>query len=292
MVSRFMELERRTLLVQFIAVEPLTFYATSDGTDLVQGILRTKLARSDANIFGQEGSLSIDDNGEFLSFEPTDTKNRALHLPIEHLAYCGALRRMRRDPSDDRNPDQILKREFENVDLANRYAQYIIGPPIFVAVFHGFDNALCYTFVTQSADDACLLVMKLMRAFRRYEQQLLEQQGQMNQGPSSNILDNNGGLPSPVIINQGNPLPQPLFTDNKQILSSPSIIHMPNVPTNMYTQHPYQDDFVQNLLSNPNFQIVNQPYSSSAPIITQHTDVASILSALPPPVNNNYYFEY
>jgi hypothetical protein len=295
MASRPMELERRTLLVQFIAVEPLTFYATSDGTDLVQGILRSHLGKPDANILGQEGSLSIDDNGEFLSFEPSDTKNRALHLPIEHLAYCGALRRMRRESSDERNPDQILKRDFENVDLANRYAQYIIGPPIFVAVFHGFDNALCYTFVTQSADDACLLVMKLMRTFRRYEQQLQEQQGQTNQGFSSNIQDNNAGLPSPVIVNQGDPLPHPsqaLFTDNRQILSSPPIIQMPSIASNMYTQNPYQDDFVQNLLSNPNFHIVNQPYSSSAPIITQHMDASPFMSAPPPPVSYNYYFEY
>ncbi len=199
-----MELERKTILVQFIAVQPLTFYATSDGTDLVQDILKTQLARPDADIFGQEGSLSIDDHAEFLTFEPTDTKNRTLHLPIEHLAYCGALRRMRRDTSDQRNPDQIQRRDFENVDLANRYAHLIVGPPIFVAVFHGFDNALCYTFVTQNADDACLLVMKLMRAFRQYEQQQLEQQGQINQGCSSSYTHSNSdGSPSFICRHTG-----------------------------------------------------------------------------------------
>src|SRR5690348_2867317 len=132
MASHLMDLERKTLLVQFIAVAPLTFYATSDGTDLVQDILRNQLARPEKDIFGQEGSLSIDDQGQFLTFEPSDTNNRTLHLPIEHLAYSGALRRMRHDPSDQRNPDQIARRDFENVDLANRYAHRIIGPPIFV----------------------------------------------------------------------------------------------------------------------------------------------------------------
>jgi hypothetical protein len=280
MAARFMELERKTLLVQFIAVEPLTFYATSDGTDLVQDILRSKLARTDANILGQEGSLSIDENGEFLTFEPADTKNRTLHLPIEHLAYCGALRRLRRDPSDQRNPDQILKRDFENVDLANRYAHLIIGPPVFVAVFHGFDNALCYTFVTQSADDACLLVMKLIRVFRQHEQQL-EQQGQENQGFPSHTPINSGRSHSPVVNTHENPShqsSQALFADHRQILPSHNHFQTLNTTPNMYLQDSYQDDLVQRLLSNPNLQIVNQPYSSSAPIITQHIDNFPILT--------------
>ena len=291
MASRFTELERRTLLVQFIAVEPLTFYATSDGTDLVQDILRTHLARSDADILGQEGSLSIDDNGEFLSFEPSDTKNRTLHLPIEHLAYCGALRRMRRDPSDKRNPDQILQRDFENVDLANRYAQHIVGPPIFVPVFHGFDNALCYIFVTQNADDACLLVMKLMRAFRHYEQQQLDQQGQINQGLPSHTPVIRAESPSCVVIKRESPLhrsSQPLFTNNTQVISSPACVKMANIPTTMCIQDPCQDDLVQRLLCNPNLQIVNQPYSSSGPIITQHMNSLPIIPAPPPTVSLNY----
>ena len=51
MVSRFLDLERKSVLVQFIAVEPLTFHSTSDGTDLVQDILRSQLSRSDRDIF-------------------------------------------------------------------------------------------------------------------------------------------------------------------------------------------------------------------------------------------------
>jgi hypothetical protein len=272
MVSRFTDLERRTLIVQFIAVEPLIFYSTSDGTDLVQDLLRSQLARPDTDIFGQGGSLTIDELGEFLTFEPTDTQNRALHLPIEHLAYCGALRRMRHDPTDQRDPDQIHRREFENVDLANRYAQYITGPPIFVAVFHGFDNALCYTFVTQSSDDACILVMKLMRAFK-----LHEQQGQMNQGFSSlPSLHNSGRSPSPVGVRQGSPLLRSspaFFADNRQILSSPILQQR----SNAYMQDPRQDELVQRLLANPNLQLVNQatPYTSQRiddiPIMVSHS---------------------
>jgi hypothetical protein len=268
MVSRFTDLERKTLLVQFIAVEPLTFYSTSDGTDLVQDLLRSQLARSDAEIFGQEGSLTIDELGEFFKFEPTDAKNRTLHLPIEHLAYCGALRRMRYDPTDQRDLEHIHRREFENVDLANRFAHYIIGPPIFVAVFHGFDNALCYTFVTQSADDACLLVMKLMRAFK-----LHEQQGQINQGFSSfPPLHNSGRSPSPVGVRQGSPLRQSspaFFTDNRQILSSPILQQTPNT----YIQDPRQDELVQRLLANPNLQLVNQP----SPFVSQRIDNIPIM---------------
>ncbi|CAF0852686.1 unnamed protein product [Rotaria sordida] len=278
MVSRFTDLERKTLLVQFIAVEPLTFYSTSDGTDLIQDILRSHLARSDADIFGQEGSLSIDDLGEFLTFEPIDTKNRTLHLPIEHLAYCGALRRMRREFFDPRESDQIHRREFENVDLANRFAQYIIGPSIFATVFHGFDNALCYIFVTQSADDACLLVMKLMRAFKLHEQ-LLEQQGQINQGyPSFPSFCSGGKSPLPVEIKRQSPLLQPsqgFLTDNRQTLSSPFVHRAPSTTLNSYAQDSRQDEIIQRLLANPNLELVNQP----SPFVSQRIDDIPIISA-------------
>ena len=277
MISRFTDLERKTLLVQFIAVEPLTFYSTSDGTDLVQDILRSQLARSDADIFGQEGSLTIDEQGEFLAFEPSDSKNRTLHLPVEHLAYCGALRRMRRDTTDQRDPDQIHRREFENVDLANRFAHQIVGPPIFVAVFHGFDNALCYTFVTQSADDACLLVMKLMRTFKMREQQL-EQQGQGHPGISSLPSHPTRGPPSPVSIREGgSPFAQPsqsFFTDNRQILPSPAFHQAQNSAHPSFVQDSRHDELIQRLLSDPNLQIVNQ----SAPFHSQRPDDIQLMS--------------
>lgn len=275
MVARFTDLERKTLLVQFIAVEPLTFYATSDGTDLIQDSLRSHLARSDADIFGQEGTLSIDEQGEFLTFDASDTNNRTLHLPIEHLAYCGALRRMRRDASDQRDSDQIHKREFENVDLANRFAHYIIGPPIFVAVFHGFDTALCYIFVTQSAEDACLLVMKLMRAFKLHEQQA-EQQGRMNQGYPS--FNRTGGSPLPIDMKQETPLlqtSQGYFTDNRQTLHSPIVHHTPARTPSSYLQDPRQDDVIQRLLADPNLQLVNQP----TPFTSQRINDIPIMSA-------------
>jgi hypothetical protein len=273
MVSRFMDLERKSVLVQFIAVEPLKFYSTSDGTDLVQDTLRSQLSRSDAEIYGQEGTLSCDDHGEFLLFEPSDTKNRTLHLPIEHLAYCGALRRMRRDSLDQRDPEQIHRREFENVDLANRFAHYIIGPPIFVAVFHGFDNALCYTFLTQSADDACLVVMKLMRAFKLHEQR----QGQVNQGYSSSSPIHQGGsrAPSPFGIRQSNSFvqsSQPFLNDHRQFLSSPSFPQS----SNSFIQDPRQDELIQRLLSNPNLQLVN-PNSANIPMMSGQTSMVSYL---------------
>ena len=267
MTSRFVDLERKTLLVQYVAVQSLTFYSTSDGTDLVQDILRSQLARSDADIIGQEGSLSIDDYGEFLAFEPGDVKNQNLHLPIEHLAYCGALRRLRRDTTDRRESDQLPQREFENVDLANRFPHLIVGPPIFVAVFHGFDNALCYTFVTQSPDDACLLVMKLMRAFKMHEQQL-EQQGQIQQGPAPLPPQHRSGSSSPVRMRQRSPFAQstqPFVTDHRSIGISPADYMQRLTSTgNSYHQDPRQDDIIQRLLSNPNLQLVNEPTSYSS----------------------------
>ena len=268
MASRFMDLERKSILVQFIAVEPLKFHSTADGTDLVQGILRSQLARSDADIFGQEGTLATDDHGEFLVFDPADTKNRRLHLPVEHLAYCGALRRMVYDSNDRRDPDQIHRREFENVDLANRYAQYIVGPPIFVAVFHGFDNALCYTFVTQSADDACLIVMKLMRAFKMHEQRV---QGQINQGYPS--FDEGVRASSPLRNRQPSPLNQsiqPFSIDHRAVSASP----VPYQRSNSYNQDPRHDELIQRLLANPNLQVISRGIDD-IPIMSASTSMVS-----------------
>ena len=281
MASRLMDMERKTLLVQFIAVEPLAFYATADGTDLVQDILRSRLARSDADIFGQEGSLTIDDHGEFLLFEPTDLKNRTFHLPIEHLAYCGALRRLRHDPNEQqqRDPNNIFRREFENVDLANRFPHLIIGPPIFVAVFHGFENAMSYTFITQSSEDACLLVMKLMRAFKMYEQKF-EHQGQTNQGFSPYPSRHDGRSPSPIGIRQASPLTnqaQPFLTDNRQIGSSTDFISPIHSTVHSYNQDPRRDELIQRILANPNLQLVNEPPS----FVSQNINDIPVLSSQP-----------
>lgn len=198
MFGGFIEFERRTFLVQFITVKPLTFYSTSDGTDLIQDILKKELSRQDSDILGQEGSLSIDDNGEFLTFEPNDTKNRQLHIPIEYLAYCGALRRIKKEAINQLNQDNLLIREYENVDLANRYPQYIIGPPIFVSIFHGFNNALCYLFITQNSDDSCLLVNKLMRAFKKNYEFTNNKNNQQNL--NSNINNNQQIIESSIPI--------------------------------------------------------------------------------------------
>ena len=281
-----MEFERRTLLVQFISVQPLSFYSTADGTDLVQDILRSQFSRAEKDLLGQEGSISLDDQGEFLSFEPTDTKNRTLHLPIEHLAYAGALRRMRRDSSDQRNPDQILRRDFENVDLANRYAQHIIGPPIFVGVFHGFDKALCYTFVTQSADDACLLVMKLMRAFKSLEEKLDEQGREREE-------EQRQGLPSPVSPHQA------LFVNAADqggaIHAASPFLHSPypsSSSNSMFRSNAPHDDLLQQLLhSNPNLQVVQQPYQPSFVVRThQQTASPSLFVCSPMPEEQAMFF--
>lgn len=165
-----MEFARQQLIVHFIGLEPIEFDSNRDGIDLVQNLLIKQLVRSDKDILGQDGTLSIDDQQQFLSFKARDTRNRSFNVPIEYLAFCSAVRRMKmKSPADQREADFIERRHFENLHLANRYAHLIQGPPIFVAVFHGFDRSLCYTFVTQSSDDACLLVTRLMRAFKSIE---------------------------------------------------------------------------------------------------------------------------
>lgn len=263
MASRLLDMERKTLMVQFVNVEPLAFYATSDGTDLVQDILRSQLARPDKDILGQEGSLTIDDQAEFLKFEPIDLKNRILHMPVEHLAYCGALRRLRHDSNGQRDPDQIYRREFENIDLANRYPHLIVGPPIFVAVFHGFETAMCYTFITQSAEDACLLVMKMMRAFKLREQKL-DHQGQNNQGLSPYPSYQGDQSSSPLGIKRGSPFPmqsQGFITHNRQGLGLQDPVAS-TIPTmTSFNQDPRHDDLIQRLLNNPNLEVVNQQSS-------------------------------
>lgn len=266
---RLVELERKTILVQFVGVEPLTFYSTADGTDLVQDILRAQLARSDADIFGQEGSLALDEHGEFLRFEPTDRANRTLHLPVEHLAYSGALRRMRAHSSDSRKADQIYEREFENVDLANRYPQHIVGPPIFVSVFHGFDRSLAYTFLTQSADDACLLVMKLIRTFRAFEQRLADEQHQ--QQIDDEHLRQRQPAPAPAPIEQSHPLVSvPVPHPTNVFLSAP-----PPAPALVSVAPAYRDELLDHLLCQQNYELVDPRGYSSPPILCEQPIVCA-----------------
>ncbi|CAF1013342.1 unnamed protein product [Didymodactylos carnosus] len=266
------DLERSSILVQYISTEAIEFYPTADGTDLVQDILRRQLPRNEDNIYGADGSASVE-NDEFFNFYPVDSKQRSIHLPVEHLAYCGALRRMKRDDGGDRenSRDNLVQREFENVDLANRYPYLITGPPIFVAIFHGFDNALCYTFLTQSADDARLLVMKLMRAFHSFEnrlqQRMFASQGQQQTGLDHHLHPSSRNV-SPFQDRSfaGDPRQQ---NQQRQFFSSSPINtgganNFQSIPHYGGQQYNTDNDaLIQRLLQNPNVQVINSPFTSN-----------------------------
>jgi hypothetical protein len=62
---------------------------------------------------------------------------------------------------------------------------------------------------------------------------------------------------------------------------------MANTATTVCIQDPCQDELVQRLLCNPNLQVINQPYSSAVPIVTQRFDSLPIISSRLPTVSSN-----
>ena len=85
-----------------------------------------------------------------------------LKLPIELLAYCGALRQL--------PPEKIRSREFETLDkspLVNSLNDEI-NPPLFVTIFRSLEseNTLyCYSFVLRRDEEAMELVKVVMEIY-------------------------------------------------------------------------------------------------------------------------------
>lgn len=128
-----------------------------NGSDVIQVPLKRTILRT--NGLGKEVELTVTHDSLQASGPQAP---RLLKLPIELLAYCGALRQL--------PPEKIRTREFETLDkspLVNSLNDEI-NPPLFVTIFRSLEseNTLyCYSFVLRRDEEAMELVKVVMEIY-------------------------------------------------------------------------------------------------------------------------------
>lgn len=125
-----------------------------NGSDAVQVPLKRTILRTDGH--GEEVDLYVADQCLNINFHH---QKRLLNLPIDSLAYCGALRQL---PSD-----QVNEREFETLDKIPQ-AKIDEDPPLFVTIFRNIENEntlLCHSFVLRKDTEAMDLVKLVMESY-------------------------------------------------------------------------------------------------------------------------------
>jgi hypothetical protein len=140
-----------------------------NGSDAIQVPLRRIILRT--NFSGKEASLSVTNNSltfEYVKHQFRDADS-LVTLPIELLAYCGALRQLPHD--------KVIAREFETLDKApmneaeeeeasSGATRYM--PPLFVTIFRSIESEnmlFCHAFVLAQDDDAMELVKLVMEVY-------------------------------------------------------------------------------------------------------------------------------
>ena len=115
-----------------------------NGSDVIQMPLKRTILRT--NGIGKEVELAMTNDSLVVKFINTnsDVTSKTLSclvLPIDMLAYCGALRQL---PSD-----KIRNREFETLDKSPT-SSADLDPPLFVTIFRSHENEntlYCHSFV-------------------------------------------------------------------------------------------------------------------------------------------------
>ena len=112
-----------------------------NGSDVIQVPLKRTILRT--NGAGKEVELTMSTDSLIVKFlnSPGDSTTNRLVLPVDMLAYCGALRQLA--------PEKIRNREFETLDKSPPDSSKL-DPPLFVTIFRSLEteNTLyCHSFV-------------------------------------------------------------------------------------------------------------------------------------------------
>jgi hypothetical protein len=132
-----------------------------NGSDAVQVPLRRMILRTGFN--GQEVGIKLTDSALVFNSINTDTADsESINLPIDYLAYCGALKQIPQD--------RIEEREFETLDKYPSIDENdsSIPPPLFVTIFRCTENdnmLFCHAFVLKKDDEAMDLVKSVMSVY-------------------------------------------------------------------------------------------------------------------------------
>jgi hypothetical protein len=132
-----------------------------NGSDAIQVPLKRTILRTENA--GEEVELQMTSESLIVNFLNSKEKNSvtikpSLTLPIDLLAYCGALRQL--------PIDKIVEREFETLDKSP--ASSANDPPLFVTIFRNFEleNTLfCHSFIIRKDEEAMELVKLVMEIY-------------------------------------------------------------------------------------------------------------------------------
>ena len=139
-----------------------------NGSDAIQVPLRRIILRTDFS--GKEVELSVSNNSLTFTFSQqvngtNNSSDSTVPLPIELLAYCGALRQLAHD--------RVETREFETLDKAPTMQEQdalgmAVQPPLFVTIFRCIESEnmlFCHAFVLRHDEDAMELVRLVMEVY-------------------------------------------------------------------------------------------------------------------------------
>lgn len=149
-----------TVRAMYLGSEPMgELLEGENGSDVIQVPLKRTILRT--NGVGKEVELTVT-HDSLQAASSSAPSQRLLKLPIELLAYCGALRQL--------PPEKIRAREFETLDKSPfvNSLNDEINPPLFVTIFRSLEseNTLyCYSFVLRRDEEAMELVKVVMEIY-------------------------------------------------------------------------------------------------------------------------------
>jgi hypothetical protein len=155
-----------TVRAMYLGSEPMgELLEGENGSDVIQAPLKRTILRTNGS--GRACQLSITNDSVLVTFHDTSqtpspspgSTSGQLKLPIDMLAYCGALRQL--------PYDKIKQREFETLDKTPFNASNI-DPPLFVTIFRSIEkeNTLyCHSFVIHRDEEAMELVKLVMEIY-------------------------------------------------------------------------------------------------------------------------------
>lgn len=149
-----------TVKAMYLGSEPMgELLEGENGSDVIQVPLKRTILRT--NSIGKEVDLSVGSDALLVNF--LRNESAPMKLPIELLAYCGALRQL--------PPTHIISREFETLDKSPPMPADSSSPPLFVTIFRCLEseNTLyCHSFVIRKDEEAMELVKLVMEMYYNY----------------------------------------------------------------------------------------------------------------------------
>jgi hypothetical protein len=227
-----------------------------NGSDAVQVPLKRTILRT--NGIGDEVDLIITDDSLYInhlkannsiSNSNDNIKAKLIQLPIETLAYCGALKQLQ--------PENINDREFETLDKTPVNSKVADDPPLFVTIFRSLEKEntlLCHSFVIRKDTEAMELVKNVMQVYYNIIEQLEQTEALFNSSiTNNNLLSNNNSNNNNNISNEENVTIETLSNKSQVSLTQAELdrlLKTYNLTGDDILTHNQQQQATQSILNN------------------------------------------